>query len=781
MTEHRTIGTKTITMRFLILEDNQTDADLCQRAIKEAFAGIDVDIAPTLNRARELISSGVLYQLALLDMNLPDGNGMELLHEIRNARLEMAVVVFTAAGNEDVAVAALKAGADDYIAKKAEFTNHLPAVLSSALDSFRKLQKQSHDIIDVLFIEHNVVDVDLTRRHLKKYAPYIKTHVVSSAETALSLLPDYSTNNCLEKFRVILMDFRLPGLNAFDFVKILRQERNIQTPIIIVTGQGDEEVAVQALKLGVNEYISKSDNYLFRLPSLIKSTYQQCELSKSRDELKRSENKYRLLAENSVDVIFTLDLDFNYTYLSPAVKTVRGYEPDEAIALNFSDVLTPVSFEKTKKIITALVSDAKLNADKMQDYRSVEVEMYHKNGLTVWTEIKFTPLTNEKNIIVGVLGITRDISERMSIMAELRKLSRAVEQSPDSIIITDTDGKIEFCNPAVISVSGYPKDEIIGKNPRIFSSGQKTREEYKQLWETILAGKIWKGEFQNKKKNGDLYWEATTISPVVDNTGKITHYLAIRKDITSLKVMTEELIEAKDRAEESDRLKSAFLANMSHEIRTPMNSIMGFASLLPEEQSRDLVCNYANIIVKNSEQLVHVIDDIVFYSKLQTRLFSFEPKKFDVHALLNDVKQTFSLPELQDNVFIEIETELETKAPAIINSDSEKMRQVFTNLVSNAFKYTPQGTITIGYEIQGSGFRFFVKDTGIGVPGNEKEKIFDRFYRASNVNKSSIGGTGLGLSIVKELVDLLGGKIWVDDNINKNGKAEGSVFYFTVK
>jgi signal transduction histidine kinase len=159
---------------------------------------------------------------------------------------------------------------------------------------------------------------------------------------------------------------------------------------------------------------------------------------------------------------------------------------------------------------------------------------------------------------------------------------------------------------------------------------------------------------------------------------------------------------------------------------------------------------------------------------------SFEPKKFDVHALLNDVKQTFSLPELQENVDVKIEHGSKAEKPVTINSDYEKLRQIITNLVSNAFKYTTKGTITVGYEVQDPGIKFFVKDTGIGVPGNEKKKIFDRFYRASNVNKGSIGGTGLGLSIVKELVDLLGGEIWVDDNNNKNGKAEGSVFYFTV-
>jgi signal transduction histidine kinase len=170
---------------------------------------------------------------------------------------------------------------------------------------------------------------------------------------------------------------------------------------------------------------------------------------------------------------------------------------------------------------------------------------------------------------------------------------------------------------------------------------------------------------------------------------------------------------------------------------------------------------------------VHIIDDIVLYSRLQTGLLSYNPKLFDALKLLIDVKQSFNLPEFMKGIDLKIETEIE--CVVLIYSDYDKLRQIFTNLVSNAFKYTCKGAITLGFTKQTGEIVFYVKDTGIGIPSNEQEQVFGRFYRGSNVNKGAIGGTGLGLSIVQELIQLLGGKIWVE---SEEGK--GSIFNFAI-
>ncbi|MGD1007076.1 MAG: PAS domain S-box protein, partial [Ignavibacteriaceae bacterium] len=181
------------------------------------------------------------------------------------------------------------------------------------------------------------------------------------------------------------------------------------------------------------------------------------------------------------------------------------------------------------------------------------------------------------------IGIDRDITERKRAENELRKLSRAVEQSPASVIITDTNGSIEYINPKVTEITGYKFEEVIGKNPRIFSSREKSKNDYKVLWDTIISGKEWRGELHNKKKNGELYWESALISPILNERGAVTNFIAIKEDITEQKRILEELIAAKEKAEQSDKLKSEFLSQVSHEIKTPLITIVSFTNLIKDD------------------------------------------------------------------------------------------------------------------------------------------------------------------------------------------------------
>jgi PAS domain S-box-containing protein len=280
-------------------------------------------------------------------------------------------------------------------------------------------------------------------------------------------------------------------------------------------------------------------------------------------------------------------------------------------------------------------------------------------------------------------------------------------------------------------------------------------------------------EYRLKHHTGEYRWIQDMGTPNYNSDGMFIGYIGHCFDITDRKKMEFDLIAAKEKAEESDRLKSSFLANLSHEIRTPMNSIMGFASLLPDEQDKELIDKYAQTIVRSSEQLTHIIDDIVLYSKLQTKLLSYFPAQFEVNKLLADVRQSFNLPDYQRGVELLIDQN-SNEAISLV-SDYEKVRQIITNLVSNAFKYTPRGTITLGYQQTDENIILFVKDTGMGIPSNELQRIFERFYRGSNVNKGVISGTGLGLSIVEELIEILNGKIWVESETGK-----GSCFYIAL-
>jgi PAS domain S-box-containing protein len=766
-------------MRILILEDNPTDADLCSRAISSNIAECSIDLAPTLSKARELINSGIHYDLALLDMNLPDGNGLEMLTEIREKKLDTAVVIFTDQGNEELAVSALIAGADDYMAKKQGFIANLPYIINLTISGFRYNQKQRTEIINVIYIEHNSIDADLTLRHIKKYMPNVRVEIRSTAEEALKLLTVSEGKKYIGNYHLMMMDYRLPGMSAFDFIKIIRQELMIEIPIIIVTGQGNEEIAVQALKLGANNYLTKNENYLFKLQSLIKNAHQQYELTRKQNELTASESKYRLLAENSGDVIFTLDKEMNFTYISPAVKQLRGYDPEEVISQQISEFMTPESFELAAGAIDEYLICFSESRYELPLERTLELELTRKDGTTVWAEVKASLLKDDSGQISGIIGVSRDISERRAATEELRKLSRAVEQSPESIIITNTMGDIEFCNPAVLHITGYSKEEVIGRNPRIFASGNTTNQEYKEIWDTISSGKIWEGELLNKKKNGELYWEAASISPVSDNSGKITHYLAIKKDITDHKKMTIELIEAKEKAEESDRLKTAFLANISHEIRTPMNGILGFAELLnmPGLDSNEQK-EYIGIIKKSGDRMLNIINEIVDISKIESGQMQVFLSDTNINEQIEFIFNFFRPEALSKGLLFFYENSLSSKE-SVIKADREKVYAILTNLVKNAIKYTDKGLIEFGYKLvtymESPFLEFYVKDTGVGIPYDRQEAIFERFIQSDITDKRAFQGAGLGLSIAKAYIEMMGGEIWVE---SKEGK--GTVFYFTL-
>jgi PAS domain S-box-containing protein len=527
-------------MKILLLEDTKTDAELVIRSLKKVYPEGTIQHAVNLKEVREFLHAGIIFDVALLDMQLPDGNGIDILREIRQNKWDIAVAMLTGSGDEEVAVAALKAGADDYMVKQADYARRLPQTVEFALQHHKEVIQRSSGEIHVLYVEPNPADIDLTRQHLNRYAPFIVLENVPSGEVALQRLPVEKNPAGKRKYDVVLMDYQLPGLNALEFIKILRQERKFDIPILIVTGQGSEEVAVQALKLGASEYLMKRDNYLFRLPSLILSAYQHIELKRKQAALVESEAKYRLLAENSGDVIFTLDFDLNYTYVSPAIKALRGYTPEEVIKRKITDALTPASYKKVKETYEKFLPEIKKGNTSLEPV-GVELEMIKKDGTTIWVEVKASVFTDKNGNPTGILGVSRDISKRKEAQKELSKLSRAVTHSPDSIVITNREGKIEYVNPRFTQITGYEREEVLGENPRFLNAGEQPKTYYKKLWDTILAGNEWRGEFKNRKKNGKRYWESASISPLLNESGEITHFVAVKEDITNRK-KTEELL-----------------------------------------------------------------------------------------------------------------------------------------------------------------------------------------------------------------------------------------------
>ena len=482
--------------------------------------------------------------------------------------------------------------------------------------------------------------------------------------------------------------------------------------------------------------------------------------------LRESEEKYRKLVENSPDAV-VIYIDGKIVFVNEeGIRMIGAKNKEDLIGKPVLQFIHPDSTERITQRMIEVVQDN--NASDIVEEKFIDLK-----GKSIYVELKAIPTIYEQQEAVQV--IIHDITERKKTQEKIRQLSQAVEQSPVSIIITNTEGNIEYANPKFTETTGYTFEEVSGKNPRILKSGHTSQNEYKELWQTLSTGDEWHGEFHNITKNGELYWESASISPITNTQGKITHYIAIKEDITHRKKAEEELILAKEKAEESDRLKLAFLANMSHEIRTPMNGILGFTELLKtpnltsEEQQE-----YVGIIEKSGIRMLNIINDIISISKVESGQVEITLSDTNINEQI-DYLYTFFKPEATHKGVQLIVKNALPAHEAVINTDREKVYAILTNLVKNALKFTDSGSIEFGYVQKGNYLEFFVKDTGLGISTSQQAIIFERFRQANDTVSRTHEGSGLGLAISKAYVEMLGGKIWVE---SKEGK--GSCFYFTL-
>jgi PAS domain S-box-containing protein len=352
-----------------------------------------------------------------------------------------------------------------------------------------------------------------------------------------------------------------------------------------------------------------------------------------------------------------------------------------------------------------------------------------------------------------------DITLRKEAEEKLKKLSVAVEQSANAIIITDTSGNIVFANRAFERTTGYSIEEVTGKNPHILKSGKQGPEVYAKLWETIKKGGVWHGQFLNKRKDGSLFWEEAVITPIKNDRGEIVNFLAVKEDITRRKEAEDALKRAKEEAESANRLKSEFLANMSHEIRTPMNAIIGFTDLILGSSSDKDIVSKLKVIRDSGKTLLNIISDILDFSKIEAGKITIEKKNFFLRDMIFHIVELFT-PKAREK-HLEFTVTVSDGIPSFVNGDEFRLAQILTNILSNAIKFTKKGYVRFFCDYQEGTAIFKVEDSGIGIAPDKIGRIFSAFEQADSSTERQFGGTGLGLAISRKLAELMGGEVYV--------------------
>lgn len=509
---------------------------------------------------------------------------------------------------------------------------------------------------------------------------------------------------------------------------------------------------------------SMSKRRLFARPSLeaeVAELRQRVAELEAREQVARLADahgiNFRDILDHARSAIYVFKPDYIILYANQEAAALTGSSISEMIGRDMRELVAPGELAHATRMRDQVAAGQKVPPYERTGLRA--------DGTPVQLEISLSAVFDAAGEPVYFYTFARDITERKQSQETVRKLSLAVEHSPLAIEITNRDGVIEYVNPRYLEITGYTREEVIGQNPRFLKSGDTSGKAYREMVRAIQIGNTWRGEFLNKRKNGELYWEETTISPLLDERRNIiTHFVAIKEDITQRKAAEaerENLIAELD----------AFAHTVAHDIQAPLQIVYGFAEMLREqdatldEQVRQLTLRH---VAQNTLKISSIVSELLLLARV--RQDEDVPRGIlDMDALVGDAlrrithlseqyKPTFSLPD---------------QWPGAMGY-GPWIEEVWVNYLSNAIKYggrPPQ--ITVRAEPQPDGLiRFEVRDNGPGIPPDDVGQLFKPFTRLNGLRMS---GEGLGLSITRRIVERLGGQVGVDSQIG-----QGSAFWFTL-
>ena len=535
-------------------------------------------------------------------------------------------------------------------------------------------------------------------------------------------------------------------------------------------------------------------------PKAVYSVFEDITRHKlAEDGLRASELRFRQLFDHA-DALAIVGYrpDGTIHCWNRACEHVYGYPTAEALGGNLLDLVIP---EAWRNQVAAEVRQMLATGDAVPPGRAV---VRHKRGHPVAVHSSHAVLEFDGRP-PELFRMDIDLTELERTQESVHKLSAVVAQSPASILITDTEGRVEYANAAFTAQTGYGLDEVKGQRSTFLRSPRTPAETYKQLWETIPTGEIWRGELVFRCKDGSEKFVAAHIAPIRHGDGRIACYAAVHDDIGEHKRVAaeldrhrhhleellaersgdlisanRELARARDAAEAASRAKSAFLANMSHEIRTPLNGVLGMAYLLRKSGISARQQGYVDHIEKASQHLVRMLVDILDLSRIESEGLELAAENFTLDDLFAALRAEFAAAADAKGLALDFDIVTEVGGRAF-RGDPQRLQQVLRNLLANAIKFTATGSVRVAATIDAEGegatvLRFAVHDTGIGIAPADQLRVFDVFQQADDSSTRRYGGTGLGLAIGKRLVETMGGAIGVASEVGV-----GSTFWCTVR
>jgi PAS domain S-box-containing protein len=623
---------------------------------------------------------------------------------------------------------------------------------------------------NLLHIDDSKTDADLIKRQLQKAG-------ISDRYMLVDNESDFKKGMATFKPDIILCDHSMPNFSskaAFDIYK----KAMLNIPFILVTGTVSEEFAVEMLQAGIDDYLLKTN--LQRLPNAIKQAYSKRKNERQLDivqlELQQSETQLRTIFENSAVGLVLLNMQGDIIQ----INNLAHYYLTLAFGQKFS---IHDNFIKNKNLA---IENFREKFQQVLSGKTVKYEAFYPREFTagISFSISINPVIDEYQTVAGCCMTIEDITERKKVEQHLKLLESVITHTNDAVMITDIgktelgSNKIIYVNEALSKMTGYSNEEIIGKTPKILQGPLSDENELKRLSEAMKRLENCECTIVNYKKNGDTFWNNFSVSPVADENGLFTHYIAIERDVTESKLHEIQLMQLNESLQKQtkklaisneDLEQFAYIA--SHDLQEPLRMVSSFLNLLEKKYETLLDENgktYIRFAVDGAKRMRLLILDLLQFSRIGKESENIET--IDINQLIDEIKQLYSKEISEKNATIEVD-----KLPQILAHISP-VRQVFQNLISNALKYSAKITpakISISANDMGNEWQFSVADNGIGINKVYFDKIFIIFQRLHNT--SDIPGTGLGLAITKKIIAKMGGKIWVT---SEEGK--GSSFYFTL-